>query len=144
LIIQGARVDGHQHDQSQQQGGKDKEGYDLHRRRGSSSSSISGDSVGGAADDGDYDVEAAWPRGIIKTVSVEVVEEVNPDHHHYPGGEGGERQQQQQQQQGGHGGGRKRSEIVGVSADRRASGASLGVEQDWEAMLRAGPPGYGR
>ncbi|KAK1772334.1 hypothetical protein QBC33DRAFT_5718 [Phialemonium atrogriseum] len=52
-----------------------------------------------------YDPEA-WPKGIIKTVSVEVVEEDNPD---IPEG----------------------AKIVTVS--------DVNVEQDWEAMLRAGP-----
>jgi len=61
----------------------------------------------------------AWPRGIIKTVSVEVVEEHNPDHVPHAA-----------------------KEITGPSRDGagdRNSGGSA-VEQDWEAMLRAGPP----
>ncbi|KAK5660630.1 hypothetical protein OQA88_11992 [Cercophora sp. LCS_1] len=76
----------------------------------------------------EVDLEA-WPRGIIKTVSVEVVEEINPDHH-----------------VGGH----QRGESIGnnnvmvrsVSRAGEANRASVGsgMEQDWETMLRHGPP----
>lgn len=66
------------------------------------------------------DIEA-WPRGIIKTVSVEVVEEVNPDH--VP-----------------HAGGSSTAAKETNGGDHRNSSGSA-VEQDWEAMLRAGPPG---
>lgn len=52
-----------------------------------------------------FDMEA-WPKGIIKTVSVEVVEEDNPD---IPQG----------------------AKVSTVS--------DINIEQDWEAMLRAGP-----
>jgi hypothetical protein len=78
----------------------------------------------------------AWPRGIIKTVSVEVVEEVNPDH--VPGGHN--------DRSHGGGGNFNTNKIPTRSASRsgdnsnRVSGAS-GMEQDWEAMLRNGPPG---
>ncbi|KAK3387507.1 hypothetical protein B0H63DRAFT_521558 [Podospora didyma] len=94
LIIEGPRLDGHDE-------------YDLgNGRRGSIDS---------------LDLEA-WPRGIIKTVSVEVVEEPNPEYV-APAA----------------------STSAGISARSRVdmtariSDAS-GVEQDWEAMLRAGPP----
>jgi hypothetical protein len=102
------------------------------------------------------DVEA-WPRGIIKTVSVEVVEEVNPDHHH--GGGHGHGQQHQRHQYDGNngnshsrggsngGGGGGIGSILGRAVSRsgvdnaeRVSGGSA-VEQDWETMLRQGPPG---
>ncbi|KAH6620817.1 hypothetical protein B0J18DRAFT_410656 [Chaetomium sp. MPI-SDFR-AT-0129] len=114
----------------------------------------------------DLDLElAAWPRGIIKTVSVEVVEEVNeeyvaavaaaaaaanaktnPNAKANPDGKPGSR---------GSGGatgvgvgnstkgiGRNSVTIaprVGGGGGDRLSGGS-GMEQDWEAMLRAGPP----
>ncbi|KAK3314646.1 hypothetical protein B0H66DRAFT_317070 [Apodospora peruviana] len=71
---------------------------------------------GNSLDYDSLDLEA-WPRGIIKTVSVEVVEEHNPDHHPT-----------------------HQSEMDRLrSTSQRNSGASA-VEQDWEAMLRAGPP----
>lgn len=53
----------------------------------------------------------AWPRGIIKTVSVEVVEEDNPD---MPASKG----------------------PVGVEISRISD---TSMEQDWETMLRGGP-----
>ncbi|OIW27156.1 hypothetical protein CONLIGDRAFT_415583 [Coniochaeta ligniaria NRRL 30616] len=54
----------------------------------------------------------AWPRGIIKTVSVEVVEEDNPD------------------LQG----------VKKASAGGEASrNSDISMEQDWETMLRGGP-----
>jgi len=82
----------------------------------------------------EVDIEA-WPRGIIKTVSVEVIEEINPDH--VPGN---------------HNGGNLAASNVnmptypGRSVSRagdhsnRMSGTSA-MEQDWETMLRSGPPG---
>ncbi|KAK4458515.1 hypothetical protein QBC42DRAFT_314328 [Cladorrhinum samala] len=61
------------------------------------------------------DVEA-WPRGIIiKTVSVEVVEEVNPDHYARQAASPGQRHQ-------------------------RDNSTEVGGEMDWETILRAGPP----
>ncbi|KAK0634969.1 hypothetical protein B0T17DRAFT_502561 [Bombardia bombarda] len=92
------------------------------------SSRLSMDGGGIHDDDNDYDwygldsidLEAAWPRGIIKTVSVEVVEEPNPDH--IPGSEA-------------------ENANNAAAADREKSAAGAVVEQDWEAMLRAGPPG---
>ncbi|KAK0626345.1 hypothetical protein B0T14DRAFT_492690 [Immersiella caudata] len=80
----------------------------------------------------EVDVEA-WPRGIIKTVSVEVIEEVNPDH--VPGGHGHHR-----------GMSNDNGMMIGRAGSRagehsnRVSGASA-IEQDWETMLRNGPPG---
>lgn len=108
----------------------DEDEYDLSDRRGHyhrREESI--DSV---------DVEA-WPRGIIKTVSVEVIEEVNPDHvpGNYNGGVGN------------YAGGVNNGNMVGFpmrSVSRggdhsnRVSGSSV-MEQDWETMLRNGPPG---
>lgn len=125
----------------------DDDEYDLgdprHRRRPSSLGSydeeLSDDDAGE-----DIDLEA-WPRGIIKTVSVEVVEEINTDYvaangNNASGGAGGG---------GGARQGIGRNSIIimpgsrqqraGMESVDRVSGAS-GVEQDWEAMLRAGPP----
>lgn len=119
-------------------------------------------------DDGseiDLDLElAAWPRGIIKTVSVEVVEEVNeeyvtavaaaaaaanaktnPNPGENPGSRGsggatgvgnstkgiGRNSVTVAPRVGGRGGGDR-------DGDRLSGGS--GMEQDWEAMLRAGPP----
>jgi hypothetical protein len=65
-------------------------------------------SIGSAQDSLDPE---AWPRGIIKTVSVEVIEEDNPDMQVSKGANGGE-----------------------IS---RISDTSM--EQDWETMLRGGP-----
>lgn len=73
----------------------------------------------------------AWPRGIIKTVSVEVVEEHNPDHvpHHHNHNRAASKEIVGPSRGDGGGGG----------GDRNSGGSA--VEQDWEAMLRAGPPG---
>jgi hypothetical protein len=87
----------------------------------------------------EIDLEA-WPRGIIKTVSVEVVEEIIDVRGDAAGGSGNG---------GGTGalgmpgmGIRSTSRLqqrIGAGDADRVSGASV-VEQDWEAMLRAGPP----
>lgn len=53
----------------------------------------------------------AWPRGIIKTVSVEVVEEENPD----------------------------MQVAKGTAAGETARDSDASMEQDWETMLRGGP-----
>ena len=115
-------------------GGFDIDEYDLGEGFGRRRSSFdNGDRV---VDDG-FDLDA-WPRGIIKTVSVEVVDEPNPDH--VPSvGTGGN----------AIGGPSASNKPIGagltvvrsaVDSNERQSGASV-VEQDWEAMLRAGPPG---
>ncbi|KAK1761195.1 hypothetical protein QBC47DRAFT_428537 [Echria macrotheca] len=94
---------------------------------------------GGSIDEVDLE---AWPRGIIKTVSVEVVEEVNEDYH---------TQHANHQRQGSRGGvesntnGSRLVPMVRAASragdnSNRVSGAS-GLEQDWETMLRNGPPG---
>ncbi|KAK3371784.1 hypothetical protein B0T24DRAFT_721805 [Lasiosphaeria ovina] len=101
LIIEGPRLD---------KGGSRNDEYDL------------GDGRRGSIDE--LDVEA-WPRGIIKTVSVEVFEEPNPDH--VPAGPGPQRPP-------------TAAARSGVASTDRVSDAS-GIEQDWEAMLRNGPPG---
>jgi hypothetical protein len=78
-----------------------------------------------------FDLEA-WPNGIIKTVSVEVIEETNPDH--VPGGHSHT----------------PSSTSIGVGSIRdgsragirghSAKGSEVSIEQDWETMLRQGPP----
>ena len=78
--------------------------------------------------EGEFDLEA-WPNGIIKTVSVEVVEEDNLDyqprglHSHTPS-----------------------SNSLGVGSNRgggmighSAKGSEVSIEHDWETMLRVGP-----
>ncbi|KXX73650.1 hypothetical protein MMYC01_209521 [Madurella mycetomatis] len=133
---------GNDHDDRDDEDEDDDGEYDLgdprHRRRPSSLGSY--DEY--LSDDEDIDLEA-WPRGIIKTVSVEVVEEINTDYvaangNNANGGTGGGSRQ---------GIGRNsiiimpgsRQQRAGMESVDRVSGAS-GVEQDWEAMLRAGPP----
>lgn len=58
-----------------------------------------------------YGDPEAWRRGIVKTVSVEIVEEDNPDAEVPKGTAGG-----------------------AISGKKEA-----GVEQDWETILRGGP-----
>ncbi|KAM7220231.1 hypothetical protein V8F06_004373 [Rhypophila decipiens] len=93
----------------------------------------------------DIDIEAVWPRGIIKTVSVEVVEEVNPDHVPPPPPPPNSSASAASTTA-------KKIVVVGPppphssreddgnGKNNRNSGASVGMEQDWEVMLRAGPP----
>ncbi|KAL2142809.1 hypothetical protein VTI28DRAFT_703 [Corynascus sepedonium] len=127
-------------------------------------------------DDWSYDSDAgsdidleAWPRGIIKTVSVEVVEEVNEEYvaaaaaaaaaattakgSNANGDDGGARAMAGTSSTRGIGRNSvviapgivpagRRPRVVGagsIDISDRVSGAS-GIEQDWEAMLRAGPP----
>lgn len=127
-------------------------------------------------DDGSYESDAgsdidleAWPRGIIKTVSVEVVEEVNEEYvaaaaaaaaaattakgSNANGDDGGARAMAGTSSTRGIGRNSvviapgivpagRRPRVVGagsIDISDRVSGAS-GIEQDWEAMLRAGPP----
>ncbi|GAB1313488.1 hypothetical protein MFIFM68171_03698 [Madurella fahalii] len=173
LIIQGPGVVGNQGDGSggnktrygygNDDDDDDDDEYDLgdprHRRRPSSlggddddndDDDISDDEDGEDDDDDDDDDDGedidleAWPRGIIKTVSVEVVEEINTEYvaanGNNPGGAGAGAG-------AGQGVGRNsiiimpgsRQQRAGMDSVDRVSGAS-GVEQDWEAMLRAGPP----
>jgi hypothetical protein len=106
--------------------------------------------------DGGIDLEAWWPRGIIKTVEVEVVEEVNEEYVAAVAARG---------ERAGSGSiivpmtGRVTVPPAAAAFARqpnptprravgrdaaghvmgRGSGAS-GAEQDWEALLRAGPP----
>lgn len=109
----------------------------------------------------------AWPRGIIiKTVSVEVVEEVNPDHYANqaltrPAGVGGGSGNGSGLVAGpGVGVARRNSTIITVPAPvirkgqqqqqqqvgqggqrhQRDNSTEVGGEMDWETMLRAGPP----
>lgn len=76
-----------------------------------------------------------WPRGIIKTVSVRVIEEPNPDHD--PNSSGATAT--------AAGAAAAKSNIgkeipaVPSREDRNSDGSVM--EQDWETMLRAGPPG---
>jgi hypothetical protein len=150
------------------------EEYDLGERRvGGGYSSASGsdsdsdeeeeNGYGSEEEGSDIDLEA-WPRGIIKTVSVEVVEEVNEE---YVAAAAAAAAKNNNANKGGAGmpaggvvgnaavgkstkGIGRNSVIIGpgvVGARRpgmgetaeRVSGGS-GIEQDWEAMLRAGPP----
>jgi hypothetical protein len=148
LIIEGPRRDSFDGQRSRSQNSMrsrnnfiddgDDDDYDLgsrsyrhHHRRGESVDEV--------------DLEA-WPRGIIKTVSVEVVEEVNEDYHHAQHGN-----HQRQGSRGGIGGmdsntnGSRLVPMVRAASragdnSNRVSGAS-GLEQDWETMLRNGPPG---
>ena len=128
----------------------------------------------GSAGSDDIDLEA-WPRGIIKTVSVEVVEEVNEEYvaavaaaaaaagngnNAQGGGEGSSskvvvgaavvaggskkgigRNSVSIVPGGGSGGVGGRQPRVAPPIDNadRVSGGSV-IEQDWETMLRAGPP----
>ncbi|KAK4141160.1 uncharacterized protein C8A04DRAFT_39295 [Dichotomopilus funicola] len=147
---------------------------DLERGYNSLSDS---DSQDGSEDDGDYDEGSeidldlelsAWPRGIIKTVSVEVVEEVNEEyvaavaaaaaHARSISNTGGITQNNPDGKNPGSRGsggttgvgnstkgiGRNSVTIAprvvgaGGGGDRLSGGS--GMEQDWEAMLRAGPP----
>jgi len=104
----------------------------------------------------ELDLEA-WPRGIIKTVSVEVFEEVNEDYYHPPGGgaaqgvgagragsSSGQHHGAGYTQRGGDNGNKAAPLVRAASRagenPNRVSGAS-GMEQDWETMLRNGPPG---
>lgn len=111
-------------------------------------------------DNDDIDLEA-WPRGIIKTVSVEVIEEIivpanasggngsGGNNSNNTGGGAGDVVGRSGSMRGSGrnsviivpGGVMTRQQRGGVGLDdvNRGSGAS-GVEQDWEAMLRAGPP----
>ncbi|KAM7204813.1 hypothetical protein V8F33_001402 [Rhypophila sp. PSN 637] len=86
----------------------------------------------------DIDIEA-WPRGIIKTVSVEVVEEVNPDHVHPPPPPNASAVTTTTKKIVVVGPPPSSREDDGNNNNHRNSGGS-GMEQDWEAMLRAGPP----
>ncbi|KAK4189855.1 hypothetical protein QBC35DRAFT_530505 [Podospora australis] len=107
------------------------------------------------SDEGEEDMDLeAWPRGIIKTVSVEVVEEVNPDHV-FPVLTTGEESSTaakpkrasmiaipsnahiQRSGSGREGGGFGEGGRDG-GRGRRISGS--GGEMDWERVLRAGPP----
>ncbi|KAK4242201.1 hypothetical protein C8A03DRAFT_40474 [Achaetomium macrosporum] len=123
-----SRHDDHHH--------SDPAGYDgLAQRHGQRE----GEGYGYGHGDGDrggsdhINLGAWWPRGIIKTVEVEVVEEVNEEYVAAVAGGGG--------------GGGMNGVGVGVGAGRsagsssimRGSGASA-VAQDWESILRAGPP----
>ncbi|KAK3899605.1 hypothetical protein C8A05DRAFT_46376 [Staphylotrichum tortipilum] len=160
--------------------GDGKRGRDLERGVGSGSESDDGEEYfsGGESDleDGEgygsEDIDlGAWPRGIIKTVSVEVVEEVNEEYvaalaaaaakgGSPSGGNGNGAAEGGKAVQGnsikgvgrnsvvivpGAGGAAVRmprappAGIAGETIPERVSGAS-GIEQDWEAMLRAGPP----
>ncbi|KAK3941746.1 hypothetical protein QBC46DRAFT_310871 [Diplogelasinospora grovesii] len=100
--------------------------------------SLEGDEIEEAYDH--YDLEA-WPRGIIKTVSVEVIEEVNPDHVPTDNKNRGVTPIPPPPPAVRLGSKRGRPAVVVVDEAARESGAS-GVEQDWEAMLRAGPPAH--
>ena len=143
------------------------EEYDLGEGRGGGGyySSSEGEEEDWGSDAGsDIDLEA-WPRGIIKTVSVEVVEEVNEEYvaalaaaaaASAKKGEGNANAGGDKAVGGSSGKGIGRSSVMvvpgvvgirqpranvgvgGESADR-VSGGSV-IEQDWEAMLRAGPP----
>jgi hypothetical protein len=128
----------------------------------------------------EIDLEA-WPRGIIKTVSVEVVEEVNEEYVAAKRAEAAAVRAREEAERagvlrmgdnntgaggvagvsggavvsvvgGGKSGGRnsvvimpgggvgmRQPRVVGGDNAERVSGGSV-VEQDWEAMLRAGPP----
>ncbi|KAK4213032.1 hypothetical protein QBC37DRAFT_344874 [Rhypophila decipiens] len=95
----------------------------------------------------DIDIEASWPRGIIKTVSVEVVEEVNPDHVPPPpppppnaSAAASTTTTTKKIVVVGPPPPHSSREDDGNGNNNRNSGASVGMEQDWEAMLRAGPP----
>jgi hypothetical protein len=182
LIIEGPRAAAHIEDGD---GDVDLEGgYDLGESRfgmrkmrgpGGSVDGYDSDSEEEKDDDGydsdegsDIDLEA-WPRGIIKTVSVEVVEEVNEEYVAAAAAAAAAAKGNTGTNSGvgaagvktvggsskgigrnsvvivpGHGtvGGRQpRTMGVGHGGDNadRVSGGS-GIEQDWEAMLRAGPP----
>ncbi|KAM7193401.1 hypothetical protein V8F20_008451 [Naviculisporaceae sp. PSN 640] len=71
----------------------------------------------------------AWPRGIIKTVSVEVVEEVNPDH--IPNASAVTNNSSSII---------KEIAVDGAADNQRRNSNGSAMEQDWETMLRAGPP----
>ena len=79
-----------------------------------------------------------WPNGIIKTVSVEVVEEENPDHHPH-----GSHSHSASKNSIGSGSNRAgTSSRAGSRAGIRshsAKGSEVSIEQDWETMLRQGP-----
>lgn len=70
----------------------------------------------------------AWPRGIIKTVSVEIVEEVNPDH--VPNAS----------TTANNSSIIKEIAVEGAADNHHRNSNGSGMEQDWETMLRAGPP----
>ncbi|KAK1836138.1 hypothetical protein QBC39DRAFT_108775 [Podospora conica] len=111
---------------------------------GSRSGSRSGHRRGEESLDGldGVDLEA-WPRGIIKTVSVEVVEEVNEEYYSNPNNGNGNGAAAAGNNSGG--GEAERAQAgsrlgyaVGVPGDRNSGGSA--TEQDWETMLRNGPP----
>jgi hypothetical protein len=137
---------------------------------------------GGYGSDAGSEIDLeAWPRGIIKTVSVEVVEEVFEEYVAAKRAEAAAMRAREEAERagilrrdnsnmgpagaavvgggafvgaagGGKGGGRnsvvimpkggvgmRQPRVVGGDNFERVSGGSV-VEQDWEAMLRAGPP----
>jgi len=176
LIIEGPGIDNRDLERGEGEGIG--EGYDLGERRlrrgGFESDSEDDDDhdEGEYSDDeqdgydssgSDIDLEA-WPRGIIKTVSVEVVEEVNEEYvaaaaaaaaaaagndnnrGNLAGGATNSRKGIGRNSvvivPGAVGSGSRQPRAVpGLGGDNvdRVSGGSV-VEQDWETMLRAGPP----
>ncbi len=84
----------------------------------------------------------AWPNGIIKTVSVEVIEEVNPDHN--PRGMHSHTASKNSIGSGSHPRHGEPRAQPGRKPSRRerghsAKGSEVSIEQDWETMLRQGP-----
>ncbi|KAK4166233.1 hypothetical protein QBC43DRAFT_21986 [Cladorrhinum sp. PSN259] len=139
--------------------------FDTSPRRRSSFASFDSElMIGDDYDQDDVDLEAAWPKGIIKTVSVEVItEEIinthNPDHdYHDQGLEGHGLVGRSLSSSAGRSNNisnnnkmLKRSSTVitvpppvsrGARDRNRNSNASFvgGGDTDWEQMLRAGPP----
>lgn len=109
---------------------------------GSRSGSRSGHRRGEESIDGldGVDLEA-WPRGIIKTVSVEVVEEVNEEYYNNPNngnGNGGAAAGNNVGEADRAQAGSRLGYAAGIPGDRNSSGSA--TEQDWETMLRNGPP----
>ena len=79
-----------------------------------------------------------WPNGIIKTVSVEVIEEANPDHHPH----GMHSHSASVCSIGNRGIGSRgpsRAESRTGMRSHSSKGSEVSIEQDWETMLRQGP-----
>jgi hypothetical protein len=193
LIIEGPGSDRHR-DLEEAAGGDLGDGGRLRRcyyrnRGGNGYGSGSEEDEGEEGEDGYWDGSdggseidlEAWPRGIIKTVSVEVVEEVNEEYVAAKRAEAAAVRAREEAERagvlrmgdnntgaggvagvgggavvgavgGGKRGGRnsvvimpgggvgmRQPRVVGGDNAERVSGGSV-VEQDWEAMLRAGPP----
>ncbi|KAK4101966.1 hypothetical protein N658DRAFT_42818 [Parathielavia hyrcaniae] len=145
-------------------GGGEEEEYDLGEGMVRGYMSGGSESDDGEEDDGDYrsdgmlDMEA-WPRGIMKAVCIEVVEEVSVEYVAAAAAKdsinrGGVRMLAdgniavEQSSKGtarnsvvvgpGVMSSRQPRVLVGDNAERVSGGS--GIEQDWETMLRAGPP----